>query len=240
MHSIRDIKILLFVGYAFAYPLAVLAPILIDPLLKTHVVFPSREYPNAKLCFLIYALLLGSQCILLIKAKRLLVLYSSICVFLIAIAVSLPIFLPEFPHGNLFAVGVTTAFLSAFTIFVWWIGDQISIDPTSLESAGHETFEYMKALFTFVRQGAFAGVTLFGALFFAAYSTVTDKHDLFLLKLNTGFQIGCYAIYSVVGAVRYFFIMNLQILSQFRAIAARLDRETAGKSPATAEPLRMG
>ncbi len=235
MSSIRDIRILLFIAHAIGYPLAVLPPIFIDPLLKSHTVYPLRQYSYAIFCLPIYILLLSAQYFVLTKRKTLKSLYISVCIFLAATIVSLPIFLPELPHGNVFNVAVITAFFSAFAIFVWSIGDRISMDPTTLRSAGHETFEYLKALFAFLRQGAFAAVALFGALFFAAFTTgfkyiesiVTDKSDVFLLNLNLSFQIGFYALYSVIGPVRYFFVMNFHILSQFRDIAVRLDRKEA-------------
>jgi hypothetical protein len=242
MYSIKDIKIFVLVGYALSYPLAVLPPIFIDPLIKTHVIYPTRHYPYAPWCLAIYAALLGGAGLCLRRAKMMAPLYASVVIFLAAILISFPIFRPEFPHGNVFAVGMTMTFLSAFSIFVWSIGDQIALDPKTLRSGGEATFEYVKALFSFVRQGAFAGVTLFGALFFAAYSngfeyskmTVTDVSDRFFLNLNTGFQIGFYAIYAVVGPVRYFFMMNLRLLSQFKAIAARLDRRsTKGRAHKT-------
>jgi hypothetical protein len=233
MNSIKDIKILLFLGYAVGYPLAVLPPIFMDPLLKSHVLFASRSYVHARWCIAIYLLLICGQSILLTRSQRIRSLYFSVCGFMISIVVSLPLFLPEFPHGNLFAVGITTTFLSAFSIFVWSIGLQISIDPESLKSSGEATFDYIKALFSFVRQGAFAGVALFGALFFAAFSTefkyventVTDKRDIFLLNLNIALQVAFYTLYSVGGVVRFFFNMNLHILSQFKDVAARMDRE---------------
>jgi hypothetical protein len=151
----------------------------------------------------------------------------------VMIILSLPVFLPEFPHGNLISVGAATAFLCAFSIFVWSIGSHVLLDSESVDAAGFATFEYMKVLFSFVRQGAYAGVALFGALFLTSYatgfkyaeSTVTDKSDLFLLNANVAFQIGFYALLSIVGPIRYFFIMNLQILTQFKNIAGRIDRE---------------
>jgi hypothetical protein len=237
MPSIKDIKILLFVAYAVAYPLAVVPPIYIDPLITSHIFYGPRRYEDAYMCGPIYLGLLSAELVLLINSKGLNSLYYSICLFLIAIIISLRIFLPELPHGNLFNVGMTTSFLCALTIFVWSIGGKISVDSETLKTGGNATFEYMKALFAFVRQGAFAGVALFGALFFAAFSQdmkystnmLDDKRDIFLMNLNSGMQIAFYASYSVAGAVRYFFLMNLNLLSQFKELAARLDRETAPK-----------
>lgn len=236
MRPIKDLKILLMIGYIVGYPLAVLPPILIDPVLVSHVNYPEpRQYPYRLVCLFIFLLMLTAQCYVFRVKSSIMSLYGSVCVYLLAIIFSFPIFLPEFPHGNILAVGITTGFFSAFTIFVWSIGDQISIDVKSLETAGTATFEYLKAILTFVRQGAFAAVTLFGALFFAAFTTefqfgdatVTAPQDKFLFHLNTAIQIGFYSTYSIVGVVRYFFVMNLQLLSNFKEIATRLDQQIA-------------
>ena len=185
------------------------------------------------LCLIVYALLAGLVFLLLRGNDTLRNLYLSVCIFLDAIIWSFLIFLPEFPHGNVFAVGIMTTFLSAFSIFVWSIGNRTAIETRVIESAGPVTVDYIKTLFSFVRQGAFAAVALFGALFFAAYSTgfkfvesiTSDKSDTFLLNLNLNMQIAFYVIYLIVGAIRYFFLMNLRILSQFETVATRLDRE---------------
>jgi hypothetical protein len=109
--------------------------------------------------------------------------------------------------------------------------NHISEDAQSLTSAGQASFEYLKTLFAFGRQGAFAGVTLFGALFFAAFTTefkysettVTEKSEVFLLNINAALQIAFYATYCVMGAIRYFFVMNLNVLSRFKEIAIEMD-----------------
>lgn len=238
MLSRKDIKTLLMLGYAAGYIVAVSAPIFIDPLLKSHVVYSSRHYPYAFLCAPIFILFLTIQFLLLKSARTTSRMYISACTFLLSITVSLPIFLPEFPHGNLFAVGTTTTFLSAFSIFVWSIGSRIYLSDDALKSAGSATFEYIKALFAFIRQSALAGVALFGALFFAAFSTefkyventVTDKSDQFWLSLNISIQIAFYTTYLVAGSLRYLFTMTLQILAQFKYVAAQIDRNAFSKS----------
>jgi hypothetical protein len=238
MLSRKDIKILLLAGYAAGYIVAVSAPIFIDPLHKSHVVYSSRNYPHAILCVPIFLLLFTVEIFILKSAKTTLRMYLSACVFLTSIAISLPIFLPEFPHQNLFAVGTTTTFLSGFTIFVWSIGDRINLSEDILKSAGVATFDYIKAVFTFMRQAAFAGVALFGALFFAAFATefkydtttVTDKSDQFWLMLNTSLQLTFYTTYLVVGSLRYLFMMALKTLSDFKYVAAQIDRRARNKT----------
>lgn len=242
--KLSDIKILLLIGYMLGYPLAVVPPMFIDHMLTTHFKFPEpRYYPDAQVyCPIIWlAMLVMIASIFRWSRLKLPSLYASVCIFVAAIVASFKLFLPEFPHGNLLSVGATTAFLSAFTIFAWSIGDQVLIDPESIKDAGNSTFEYLKALLSFVRQGAFAGVTLFGVLFLAAFTTefqyadatVKSDSDKFILHINIAAQIGFYAIYAVVGAVRYFFVMNLQILSSFKSIAIRLDAQmlTSQKPP---------
>src|ERR1043166_11325 len=136
----RDIKVLIIVGHAIGYPLAVFAPIFIDPVLKSHVVYSTRSYPYALLCVPIYVTLLFTQFLILRRHSALKSLYASVCIFFSSIIVSLPIFLPEFPHGNVLAVGIMTAFLSAFAIFVWSIGERIFLDKKSLDDGGDATF----------------------------------------------------------------------------------------------------
>jgi hypothetical protein len=237
MISTKDIKILLFVGYAVGFVLSVFAPIVIDPILKSHVLFAPRHYPYAPLCLPLYISLLATQLIIFKKWNSIRSLYLSVLVFVCFIAATLPIFLPEFPHGNIFSVGMVTAFLSSFSIFVWSISNRIMIEDEVIEAADSNTLEYIKTLFTFVRQAAFAGVALFGALFFASYTTglkfveavSTDKSDVLLLNSNIYAQITVAAFYCVIGPLRYFFISSMKILDQFKDITTRLDQRSANK-----------
>src|SRR6266404_8407822 len=99
MLSQKDIKILLWIGYAFGYCVAVGAPILIDPILTTHAVYvyPPRQYPYAILCLPIYLTLLSAEGLLLNSSSKISVLYISVCLFAVSIVCSFPIFRPEFP-----------------------------------------------------------------------------------------------------------------------------------------------
>jgi hypothetical protein len=232
---IRDIKIVLVTGYALAYVIAIFGPIVIDPQLTTHVLFPSRNYPFKWLCAPLLLTLILTELWFLRRATEPGQLYASVLIFLAFALATLPVFVPEFPHGNILSVGVTTSILSASTIFVWQMGGRvISIKDVSV--AGRETIEYLKTLLTFIRQGAFAGITLFGALFFSAYSTGFNyvqstvdpgaKVEIFLLKANVGFQIGFFGVYAIAGMLRYFFSMTLRILEEYREIALVIDVET--------------
>jgi len=235
--SSKDIKILLFLGYAVGYPLAVLPPILIDPILKSHILYPPRSYAYAFLCLPIYLVLLIGQATALSKTSSLKSLYISICGFFGSILVSLPVFWPEVPHQNVLGVGFMTALLSTVSVFVWSIGRQITLNERMIRSSGPMTLEYIKALSSFVRQGAFACVTLFGAIFFVAWTTmikfvdqlVTNQTEIFWLHNNIGVQMIFYTLYAVAGIARYFFVMNVQTLLHFRLVATRLD--TKGNKP---------
>jgi hypothetical protein len=239
-----DLKIVLWLGYAFGYCLAVGPPIFIDPILASHTVYPSRHYPHALFCVPIYVALIGVVGVLLRSSSRILVLYLSVCIFTISIICSFPIFVPEVPHGNLLAVGLTTALLAAFTIFVWSMCDRMTKDSMSPDVSGEAGFEYLKVLFAFARQGAFAGVTLFGVFFFAAFTTefkyiditVSSNADKFWLILNAALQIAFFAIYAASGPIRYFFVMSLEILSQFKKIAAQIDSEERARAPKKETP----
>jgi hypothetical protein len=238
MLSSKDIKIVLFLGYVVGYSLAVVPPIFIDHRLASHTIYyPPRNYPDAILCLPIGAALLTLEIILLYRSKNVTSIYASVVLFIVSIVCSLPIFKPEMPHGNLFVVGATTSFLSAFTIFVWWMCDNLARQSMTVVTCGPGSLEYLKTIYTLARQSAFAGVTLFGALFFAAFTTeskyleatVTSKSDIFLLNLNIQFQIAFYATYSVIGAIRYFFVATITILSKLRTISIQSDQEIAQK-----------
>ena len=150
---------MLFFCYAIGYLLAAVPPLFIDPLLKSHVLYPRpRHYDYALACIPIFLLLVLAESALLIRARGVRVLYTSASVFLVAILLTVPILRPELPHGNLVAVGIETICVAGFAVFVWSIGERISSDTNSLQSAGPATFEYLKALLSFARQGAFAGV----------------------------------------------------------------------------------
>ena len=141
LQPIKDIKILLFVGYAFSYVLAIFAPIVFDPILKAHVLFSPRHYPYAILCLPIYILLLGVVSIIFLRGKTVRSLYTSVLVYIAAIVLTFPIFLPEFPHGNVFSVGITSAFIFAFSAFVWSVSNRIMIADAIIEAAGINTLD---------------------------------------------------------------------------------------------------
>jgi hypothetical protein len=231
MHAFRDIKITLFFAYAVGYPLAVIPPLLLDPILKSHVTFSARQYPYGFLCLSIYLVLLSIEAPLLRTMTSVTSLYVSVVIFFVSILLTLPIFLPEFPHGNVFSVGATTTFLSAVSIFTWsWINDDVLVVGPP-KSVGVARLGYVKELSAFFRQAIFAAVALFGVLFFSAFGNmlkyaadiVTDRSEPFLLNLNVGFQVGFYAVLSIVGAVRYLFLMNIKVLMLLKKLSAEFD-----------------
>jgi hypothetical protein len=227
----KDIKALLFIGYLFGYPLAIAGPVLVDPRLESHVVFHSRTYPHAILCIPIYVVSLALVLTLFKLKSNLRTLYLSVCIFLVAVVASLPIFRPEFPHGNLLAVAIVAGLLFAFTIFVWSVGQAICADAKSAVGEGEATLGYLKELLSFVRQATFAGIGVFSGLLYGAFTVefeyintiATSAPDKFLLRINAAAQIGFYAIFAVAGPVRYFFMMSLRVLSNFKEMANRLD-----------------
>jgi hypothetical protein len=232
-----DIRSVLLAGYFFGYPLAVVPPILIDHLLTTHAVFDPRNYAHSILCVPIYLVFLTLVLVVFKLGANVITLYVSICMFAIAIAVSLPIFRPEFPHGNLVAVGTVASLLFAFTTFVWSVGDGICRDAKSTAGASDASLGYLKELLSFVRQASFAGIGLFSGLLYGAFnvefgyinSIASDESDKFLLQINAATQIAFYAIFAAVGPVRYFFLMSLRVLSDFKRIATKSDEAAAVK-----------
>jgi len=241
MQSTKDIKFLLLAGYIAFYFLAVGPPIFIDSRLTSHVLFgPRSYYPYAFFCIAIFVVFFGTQALIMSRSDTIPSLYATTVIFFVAIIASLPIFLPEFPHGNLVFVGVMATFLFSFSIFVWSIGRQISGYTLSLEPKGKGVTDYLNSLSTFVRQGAFAAVTLFGVLFYGAFtnmfvyvdSIVKSDPDRFLVKFNAAMQVSFYAIFSIAGAVRYLFLMNLHVLSEYKKLVQDV-KKTESKSRKT-------
>ena len=232
MSPITGIKILLTIGYGSAYLLAVLPPTVIDHRLTSHSDFPPRYYPNAIYCAPIFVLAVVIV-IELFKAKSSLrALYGSVFVYVSAIIVSLPIFRPEFPHGNLLAVGTVSVILFSFTIFVWSFGRESCLDAKSALRGNDTALQYLKELLSFVRQATFAAIGLFQRTSLRVFAVETDyanaivttQHDKFILGLNAAAQIGFYAIFAVAGPMRYLFLTSLTILSDFKEMALRLDK----------------
>jgi hypothetical protein len=231
----KDIKIFLFLLYAGAYLLAVVPPNIIDPLLSSEAVPGPRHYQYSLILIpiglLLYIILAG---MLFRKRASVKQLYFSVCVFELAIIGSLWIFKP-IPHGTPLQVGIITGFLSPFTIYIWSMENKIEAEVEAMTiPLGEATFEYLKLLFGFIRQGSFAGVALFSALLFGAFTTdfqynkmtSTNNHDLFLLGLNAAAQVGFYVVFSVAGPLRYLFNTNLIMLSVLKKNAVVTDMKT--------------
>ncbi|MGO8869394.1 MAG: hypothetical protein ACLQME_23140 [Alphaproteobacteria bacterium] len=235
--ELSDIKIFLFLSYAFSYLVAIYPPILIDPHLSFHAQYGARNYPNSWLCGPIYLSMLLVMVIYLRWVASELALYLSSILFVFFIIITIPIFSQqEFPHGNLVFVGSLTTFMALLSIFISSIEIKICLNQDALDTAGEATFDYVKQLSIFARQGAFASVALFSALFFTAfqqdfkYADSMLKNDApdserFLVHLNAAIQVMFFTVIAVSGAVRYLFLLNLRMLSQYRYIAARLDKK---------------
>jgi hypothetical protein len=238
MRPVTSLKILLAIGYSLGYLLAVLPPMVIDPRLTSHAEFASRHYPNAILCAPIFVLLALTIIVLFNVKSSLYALYGSVIVYALSIIISLPIFRPEFPHGNLIAVGTVSGLLFAFTIFVWSFGQESCANAKSAVNGNDAALEYLKELLSFVRQATFAAIGVFSGLLYGVFTVESDyiqaiassQSDKFLLGLNAAAQIAFYAIFAVAGPVRYLFLTSLRILSDFKEMAVRLDEATSTRS----------
>jgi hypothetical protein len=152
-----------------------------------------------------------------------------------------------FPHGTPLQVGIIVGFLSAFTIYIWSLVIKIEAQVKDMTfPLGESALDYVKVLFGFVRQGSFAGVALFGALLFGAFTTdfeygkmISDeKHDLFLLSLNAAVQVGFYVVLAVAGPLRYLFNANLTMLAALKRNATESDRRLYPKPPRFVRPAK--
>lgn len=235
MKAQKNIKVFLFCLFAGAYLLAVVPPNIVDPLLSDKSVPGPRHYEHWRFLVLIgvvlYLFLAG---VLFRKKVSVKALYFSILPFELSVTASLLWIFKPIPHGTPLQVGIITGFLSAFTIYIWSMETKIAAEAKAMTiPLGKAAFQYLKLLFAFVRQGSFAGVALFGALLFGAFTTdfqynemvSPDKHDLFLLGLNAAVQVGFYVVASVAGPLRYLFNANLIMLEVLRKNAIESDTE---------------
>jgi hypothetical protein len=260
MQSIKDIKIVLFLGYAVGYLLAILPPIFIDPFVK-HARYGYRDYGHAsEICIFLFVLFLVLQFVYLWKITpespyavyrifkaefKISKFYISTLIFVGQISITLPFFLPETPHGNVAVTGATTALLSALATYIWLCCARFSIKENELSASDkNDTLEYIKLIATFIGRSGLAIIATFVSIIFYAYSTgfyyakesVTDMAgtvntvDLGLLTRNVGWQLGFVASYALLGPVRYLFNEYMHFLLQFKNIA--LQTASTSKSAA--------
>jgi hypothetical protein len=220
-------KRILFYGYLISYILQVSGPAFIDPILTTNVRYGVRTYPHALLTFPILVALVSAEFVILRWAKRTSELYLSLIPYSIAFVLTLPIFLPEFPHANVSFVYVSGLVLSTVTIAIQGNFKSLCLDSPPLQSNSGNQIEYLKEALSISKQTMVTLLAAYAGLVIAFYSrmltlnqtAVTNPGEMFLMSMNTGFQFGWISIYFLIGPVYCAFQTSMQLLSQLKIIA---------------------
>lgn len=190
------------------YLLATVPPVLLDPLLSSHVAFKARRYPGALWWILpIAALLFASTLMLCVRtSKRRFII--AMLPFVTASLISIPIFRPEMPHGNLVFVCSAWFILGILTV---WIHDQPIADPTAYTPlpALNAQIEYIKeqtAIWKAIATGLTAAylavlVTLTLALHANNKEVVTAKREIFILNEYSNTQVMLVSVFMLIGPI---------------------------------------
>ena len=185
-------KRILFYGYFLGYIIAIAGPIFLDSKLSLHVCYGPGFYLLVPLVFLSLAVLIAAEYVVLRYAKRAVDLYWSLVPYAIAFALSLPIFLPEMPHGNLTFVYLIVLTLSAAAISLRANMDRLLLDSTALRRDDPDQREYLREALSFSKQLTFALLAAYATVIITWYSrtlgfikgTVFAPGEIFLLSVN--------------------------------------------------------
>jgi hypothetical protein len=190
------------------YLLATIPPVILDPILLSHVGFKEpRHYPRAWLIIPIASVLFISTLILAMRSSKRREVFAMLP-FVVALLGSIPIFRPEVPHGNLVFVGSTWFLLGAITT---WIHDQEMMDPGAHipVPASTSQIDFIKEE-TAVWKGVALGlVTAYLAIatgltlgFHAANrDVVTSARDIFILNQYSNILFAITSLFMFLGPI---------------------------------------
>lgn len=191
-----------------AYLLATLPQYFIDPLLKHEVTFGERHYPGALWLVIPLAIfVLFFTLHVMRNSGRILVAISP---FALAALVSIPIFGPEIPHGNLVAISFIWSSILLLTL---WIhnraiekavidtlkSSKTSVITTKLEYVKEEV-QFWRTLFI-VLGGGYIALIISWANFLIALSKAQvgdNASEAFILDDSAMFAIGVITILVIV------------------------------------------
>jgi hypothetical protein len=187
-----------------AYLLATMPQIIIDPLLEHDVNFSSRRYPHAlyyviPLCAVVF---LGTYQAL----KRSRTIIFDILPFLAAALLSIPLFTPEIPNGNLFATSFI--WLTLVILTLWIRNRELATEAISrLQSTelGDKTakIEYLKEQVQFWRTvllgiaGGYLALLISWANFLIGYNKAQvggNEAETYILNQAALFAMGLYSV----------------------------------------------
>jgi hypothetical protein len=198
------ISLLMVIGYL----LATVPQVILDPLFSHHVAYTNpRHYPFAWLIAPIAVILFVVTLVVSSKTHRRRY-YLAMIPFFVACAVSVPIFAPEIPHGNLLFVCVVWLIFSAVTA---WIHDRPIVSPAdnNPKLSAQAQIEYIKEQ-TAIWKACTLGLL---AVYLAGIVTATkelhdydallikDPREVFFLWSYTNLELTIMSAYMFFGPI---------------------------------------
>ncbi len=206
-HSVDTFPFRLSLSVLVGYLLATVPQAILDPLLSSHIKYGSRTYPLAWWIVPIATAMFVTT-FLIAKRPGKLRLVLVILPFVAACLLSIPLFGPELPHGNLVFVSAVWFLLALITV---WIHNESIIDDLFSESVAtsQARIEYIKeqmSIWKTIAIGlivAFLGmvVTLTKELHANNATIVTTVQDLFLLNQYTNFSTTLMSLFMFTGPI---------------------------------------
>jgi len=240
-------KRILFYGYLTGYILQIVGPIFIDPLLTTNVLYGVRTYPYVILTIPIFLILVSAEYAILNWAERTKDLYWTLVPYSVAFALTLPLFVPGFPHANVTFIYVCGLVISALAIAIQQNIEGLRLDQSALQTGGRQLVDYLKEALSLSKQIMVALLAGYAGLVITFYSrmialngiTVSNADEVLLMSMNTGFHFGWISVYFLIGPVYCTFRTTIQLLSQLKTVVhngALADGAATGTP--VAQPLR--
>lgn len=188
------------VGYLFATGY----PTIIDPLLTTHVLYGARTYPLGYWIFL-FAPLVYIPTYYLLKKKKYII---SLLPLVIANALSLFNFFPEFPHAWIILLTVmytAVAFISNSIHFansdINYVFD-ISIDRIAKIERLKSSISLWRTIAISIGGGYLALLMPAATLCWSAASYIaTKQNEIFILQMTGGSHLAIFSLYVLVAPV---------------------------------------
>lgn len=191
---------------SIGYLTAVVPPSIIDPILDSHIRFPNRNYNFAYLVYPIALLVFIFTIIIVKDNNKKYWLFLANTPLLIASAISLFIFKPEFPHGNI--VYVSTVWIIITAINIWT--KTIEVDCCFLRNNEHpletrisyiqNSISIHKAI-TLGIAGSYLGIVITAVKESHSFvgNIVSSDHDKFIMYIYNSILISIYSIHILFG-----------------------------------------
>lgn len=189
------------------YLMAVVPPIVLDPLLTTHVRYHARHYQDWWIIFPCTLVIATGTYIATSHTRLLRRILAAILPLLLMCLVSLPFFRPEFPHGN---ITYTAILLTAIISLTVWISDSGHTPPDGFwQSDAQDRRTYLQEMLLFHRTALFTLIGGYLALLVTAIVSaqhansdmISDKGELFVENLYSGIHFGFMSLLVLTGPV---------------------------------------